>query len=296
MKTFTIGNVDICYEVFGDKNTKNMVLISGLGSQMIRWEDSFCRLLACQGFRVIRFDNRDSGASVFHGHEEIDSGKSIEEQFASLTPHTIPYSLMDMAHDVIGLLDHLKIDKAHIAGRSMGGIIGQLLSSFYPERVITLTVIMSTSLHPDLPPTAPEVLQLMTKPGTDPAANKEQYIRERIYFAEKISGTKYPLDHHHEKALITEELRRSKTPNGIIRQLMAMGSYCYDPEVLKKITVPTLIIHGTDDLIFHPECAKNLAGSVSSSQLVLVDGMGHSIPNELHDFIGKTIVDFTQYQ
>ena len=290
METMRIGNVDLCYEIFGDENTQNIVLISGLGSQMIRWEDSFCNLLADQGFRVIRFDNRDSGASVFHTQEEFDPGKSMEEQFAKLQQHPIPYSLMDMARDIIGLLDYLQIDKAHIVGRSMGGIIGQLLASFYAERVITLTIIMSTSLHPALPPTDPEVLQLMTRPGTDPHTDKEQYIRERIHFAEKISCTKYPLDPHHERALVEEELLRSKTKNGVIRQLIAMGSYQYDPEVLKKITVPTLIIHGMDDLIFRPECAEDLAGSISSSKLVLIDGMGHSIPNQLYDAICNEIV------
>lgn len=291
METVKIGNVDICYEIFGKENTKNMILISGLGSQMIRWENPFCEILVEKGFRVIRFDNRDSGCSVFHTLNTFTSEKNIEQVFSTLTKDEIPYSLMDMVHEVIGLLDHLKITKAHIAGRSMGGIIAQLLGSYFPERVMSLTIIMSTSLNPMLPPPDSEVMALMTRPSADPIADRKEYFKERIFFAEKISGSRYPLDLECETALIEEELQRSRTKNGIMRQLMAMGSYQYNPEVLKKITAPALVIHGTDDLIFHPECGKDIADSIVNSEFVLIDGMGHSISSELHSLICDLISD-----
>lgn len=291
METVKIGNVNLCYEVFGKENTRNIILISGLGSQMIRWEDSFCRLLSDQGFRVIRFDNRDSGSSVFHAAWQAPSGTNIEEVFSTLKKDEIPYSLMDMAQDVIGLFDHLKIDKAHIIGRSMGGIIAQLLGSYFPEKVITLTIIMSTSSNPSLPPPHPEVMGMMTRPSADPVTDRERYFREKIIFAEKISGTLYPLDHGLETALLEEELIRSRTKNGIIRQLLAMGSYQYNPEVLRKIKAPTLIIHGKDDLIFYPECGKDLEVSIPNSKLVMIEGMGHAIPEELYHFICTHILE-----
>lgn len=286
-----MNEVELCYEVLGEENSEAIVLISGLGSQMIRWDLTFCDLLVEKGFKVIRFDNRDSGSSVFNTKKEIPSDKSIEEIFAALTKEGIPYSLMNMANDVIGLLNHLNIEKAHIAGRSMGGIIAQLLGSYYPERVLSLAIIMSTSLNPSLPKPDPEVMAMMTQVSADPVLHKEEYFREKIRFAKKISGSGYIFDSNQEKILLEEELTRSRTKNGIIRQLLAMGSFQYDAELLKKIRVPTLIIHGSDDLIFHPDCGKNIADSIPNAEWLLIEGMGHSIPVELYSFIGNRISD-----
>lgn len=294
MKTVKMNEVELCYEVLGEKNPDTIVLISGLGSQMIRWDHTFCDLLVEKGFRVIRFDNRDSGSSVFNSKREIPSDKSIEEIFAKLSKEGIPYSLMDMADDVIGLLNHLNIEKAHIAGRSMGGIIAQLLGSYYPERVLSLTIIMSTSMNPSLPKPDPEVMAMLTRVSADPILQKEEYLREKIHFAKKISGSGYVFDSNQEKALLEEELIRSRTKNGIIRQLLAMGSFQYNPEVLKKITAPALIIHGTDDLIFHPDCGKDIADSIPGAEWLLIEGMGHSIPADLYSFIGNRISDSTK--
>ncbi len=289
-----MNEAELCYEEFGEKNSDTIVLISGLGSQMIRWDITFCDLLVEKGFRVIRFDNRDSGVSVFNAKREIPAGKSIEEVFGNLSNEGIPYSLMDMANDVIGLLNYLNIEKAHIAGRSMGGIIAQLLGSCYPERVLSLTIIMSTSLNPSLPKPDPEVMAMMTQVSADPVLQKEKYLKEKIRFAKKISGSGYIFDSNLEKALLEEELIRSRTKNGIIRQLLAMGSFQYNPEVLKKISAPALIIHGTDDLIFHPDCGKDIADSIPGAEWLLIEGMGHSIPIELYSFISDRISDLTK--
>ncbi|RKE75557.1 pimeloyl-ACP methyl ester carboxylesterase [Chryseobacterium sp. AG363] len=285
-----MNDVELCYEVFGEKNSDVIVLIPGLGSQMIRWDTTFCDLLVEKGFRVIRFDNRDSGSSVFNSKREIPSDKRIEEIFAMLSKEGISYSLMEMANDVIGLLNHLNIEKAHIAGRSMGGIIAQLLGSYYPERVLSLTIIMSTSMNPSLPKPDPEVMAMMTQVSADPVLQKEEYLREKIRFAKKISGSGYIFDSNQEKALLEEELIRSRTKNGIIRQLLAMASFQYNPEVPKKITAPTLIIHGTDDLIFHPDCGKDIADSIPGAKWLLIEGMGHFIPRELFDTISESMV------
>ncbi|WP_126653600.1 alpha/beta fold hydrolase [Chryseobacterium aureum] len=294
MKTVRIEEVELCYEIFGEGHQQNIVLIPGLGSQMIRWDIKFCTLLVEKGFRVIRLDNRDSGSSVFNTKKEISSGKGIEEVFAEFSNEGVPYSLMDMANDVIGLLDHLKIKKAHVAGRSMGGIIAQLLGSCYPERVLSLTIIMSTSLNPSLPKPDPEVMAMMTQVYHDPVVHKKQYLREKIHFAEKISGSGYAFDPDQEKAFLEEELTRSKTKNGIIRQLLAMGSFQYNVDRLKKIAAPALVIHGTDDLIFHPDCGKDIADCIPSAEWVVIEGMGHSIPVELYGFICERISDLTK--
>lgn len=293
-KIIRTKEVDLCYEIFGEDHQQNIVLIPGLGSQMIRWDIAFCELLVEKGFRVIRFDNRDSGSSVFNSNIEIPSDKNIEEVFAALSKEGIPYSLMDMANDVIRLLDHLNIEKAHIVGRSMGGIIAQLLGSYYPERVLSLTIIMSTSLNPSLPKPDPEVMAMMTQLSADPVLHKDEYFREKIRFAKRISGSKYVFDPNLETVLLEQELTRSKTKNGIIRQLLAMGSFQYDPELLKKITAPALIIHGTDDPIFHLECGKDIADAIPDAELIIIEGMGHSIPAELYDFISNKIKDLAK--
>lgn len=291
MKTVRINRTDLCYEIFGEEHDVPILLISGLGSQMIRWEDSFCELLSGKGFRVIRFDNRDSGCSVFYPEKDLDFNRDIHEIFSSLQKEGIPYSLMDMAEDVIGLMDHLNIEKAHIAGRSMGGIIAQLLGANFPERILTLTIIMSTSLHPALPPADPEVMAMMMKPSADPVSDRALHIREKLDFAHTISGSLYPADPNVETELIEKELSRSSGASFFLRQVIAMGTMQYNPEMLKKIKAPTLIIHGTEDPIFHPDCGKDLARSIPDAELVFIEGMGHSIPRDLFDFISEKISD-----
>lgn len=283
-----INQVNLCYEVFGEYHEQTIVLISGLGSQMIRWDEAFCQLLANQNFRVIRFDNRDSGCSLFRTTKDIDFSQGIPHILSTLTKEDLPYSLMDMAKDVIGLLDYLKIDQAHIAGRSMGGIIAQLLGFYFPDRILSLSLMMSTSLHPSLPPTDPEVMAMMTKRAVDPTVNKDGYLKEKLDFAKKISGT-YALNEAEEIKTIEEELARSKSKHGILRQLLAMGSMEYHQDILQQIYVPVLVIHGTEDLIFHPDCAKDITQSTPNSELMMIEGMGHSIPPELYRFISESI-------
>ncbi|MDH6254123.1 pimeloyl-ACP methyl ester carboxylesterase [Chryseobacterium sp. H1D6B] len=290
-KTVKINNIDLCYEIIGENTCKNIVLIAGLGSQMIRWDNTFCQLLADKGFRVIRFDNRDSGCSIFNERKNFHLNHPIEEVLKDIRRENIPYSLQDMAEDVIGLLDSLKIEKTHIAGRSMGGVIAQLLSSFYPERVQTMSIIMSTSLNPSLPPADPEVMAMMTKPRTDPSVCKENYFKESLAFAEKITGNNYRLDEEQEIKMIDEELSRSQSKGGIFRQLLAMGFYEYNEEILNKITAPVLVIHGTEDPIFHPDCAQDITRSIPNSELLLIEGMGHSIPSELYAVITDAVMN-----
>ncbi len=285
IKNLLLQDTDLYYEVFGQENQPSLVLISGLGSQMIRWDDSFCQLLVQKGFRVIRFDNRDSGMSVFRTEKELSFNGNHREFFTNLKAEDIPYSLMDMAKDVIGLLDELQIDKAHFVGRSMGGIIAQLLGSYFPERVLSLSIIMSTSLNPALPPSDPEIMAMMMKKPVDPNVDKDGYIREKLLFAQKISGDSYAFDESLEIKMTEEELTRSRTKYGIMRQLLAMASYSYHPEVLKRIKVPALVIHGTQDPIFHSDCGKDIADSIPNAKFVGIEGMGHSIPPELYSFI-----------
>ncbi|MDN3694766.1 alpha/beta hydrolase [Chryseobacterium tructae] len=288
-----INGVDLCYEILGAEHQQTIVLISGLGSQMIRWDDPFCQLWVQQGFRVIRFDNRDSGISVFHSENPLHFTGNYQTFLSNMKAEDIPYSLLDMTKDVTGLLDYLQIDKAHFVGRSMGGIIAQLLGSYYPERVLSLTIIMSTSLNPALPSSNPEVMAMMMKPPVDPIADKEGYIKDKLFFAKRISGDLYKLDENLEIEMIEEELNRSTTKDGIIRQLLAIATYQYDQEVLTRIKIPTLVIHGSQDPIFHLDCGKDIADCIPDAQFMLIEGMGHSIPQELYSSIFQKITGLT---
>jgi len=206
MKTImTIGNLELCYEVFGSENAPAIMLLSGLGSQMIRWEQAYCESWVAKGFRVIRFDNRDVGETQFKTDKELVVNKPITEFFATITQEDIPYTLKDMAGDAIALLDHLKIEKAHLIGRSMGGMIAQLIAAHYPTRVISLAIIMSTSMRPGLPAGDARVMQMLMQPRTHPNENKEAYFTESIAFAKLISGGVYLPDETAECALLEAE-------------------------------------------------------------------------------------------
>lgn len=293
MKTVRLGTVDLCYELFGSPQDPTIVLISGLGSQLIRWEDEFCARLVAAGFQVVRFDNRDSGGSVYDVPANFPAVGNVVEAFSQIKPADMPYSLLDMAQDVRRLLDHLQLDRVHIVGRSMGGIIAQLLAAHFPTRVLSICLIMTTSHHPALPPGRADVMALLTSPRPNPLENKAAYLTECYRFACAISGSRYVPDRDSEYAMLEAELARSKTKNGTLRQLLAMGSWTYNADLFVAIKVPTLIIHGTEDPIFHVDSAHDLHRAIAQSELLLLDGMGHNLPVALFEKVTKAIVHNT---
>jgi len=280
MNTAKINGLSLCYEIIGRDTGKNSILISGLGSPMTRWNNDFCERLVEQGYRVIRFDNRDVGQS-----QRIDSeARSIEEAIQILKTGRIPkgaYTLLDMAKDVIALMDELKIEKADLMGRSMGGIIAQIVAAEFPERVQSITLIMTTSLHPDLPQTQPDVLELMLQPSPDRKADPEAYKEHALRFSSRISGSLYPLDKEEEWKWIQEENKRADPPRtlGHLIAIMATG---FDEERFQKIKAPCLVIHGTEDPIFPIECGRDLAKRISNARLLEIEGMGHDLPQTVY--------------
>ncbi|MGV0948831.1 alpha/beta fold hydrolase [Empedobacter falsenii] len=207
-KYINVNGISTCYEQFGEENKECILLISGLGSQMVRWNLDFCRNLMNKGFRVIRFDNRDAGKSTFIEHKVADVGQLMQLLQQGKIPENA-YSLMDMAKDAIGLLDALKIEKSHIVGRSMGGIITQVLAAEFPERVLSATIIMSTSLNPELPQTAPDVMEMMMQKVPDFKTDKEAFRENRLKFAKRISGSLIPFDEDAEWQMLIEENQRA---------------------------------------------------------------------------------------
>ena len=287
MNILKVNDVELAYDSFGNENDEAIILIAGLGTQMIRWTDSFCNMLAERGFRVIRFDNRDVGCSTHFSHYPTMDFNALATALMSGQRPDIPYTLYDMANDAIGLLDALSIDQAHFIGRSMGGMIAQIVASEYPERVLSLTSIMSSTGNPALPQTSPEVMAMMTKPKPNPFEDEAGFLAHSLSFAKRIAGTGYPFEEDAYQALILEEVQRAYDPGSVGRQIAAMAVAGDRRPRLATIKVPVLVIHGVDDPLIDPACGEDTASSIPGAELMLIDGMGHDLPHQLY----KVIVD-----
>lgn len=285
MNILKVNGIDLAYESYGNKTDETILLIAGLGTQMIRWTVPFCEMLVARGFRVIRFDNRDTGLSTHFSHHPTLNFEALANTLMSGQRPDIPYTLNDMSDDAIGLLDALGIRKAHFVGRSMGGMIAQLAASRYPERVLSLTSIMSTTGNPDLPPTSPEIMALMTRPAPNPMEDEEGYLAHSLAFAKRISGTGYPFEADEYRSLIREEVQRAYDPGSVERQIAAIAVSGDRRPHLAKVTVPSLIIHGMDDPMFVPACGKDTAQAISGAEFMLLEGMGHDLPAQLFETV-----------
>jgi len=194
MKFLQANNINIAYDSFGNENDEAILLISGLGAQMIRWTTPFCESLATKGFRVVRFDNRDAGLSTHFTDSPVPDFSALANAVAAGRRPDVPYTLDDMAADAIGLLDALSIDRAHVVGRSMGGMIAQLMASDYPQRVLSLTSIMSSTGNPNLPSAAPDVMAMLTKRAPDPSEDENGFVAHGLAFAKRIAGRGFGFD------------------------------------------------------------------------------------------------------
>ncbi|WP_340023498.1 alpha/beta hydrolase [Paenibacillus sp. FSL K6-1096] len=292
MNIIQTNSIELAYDSFGNDKDEAIILIAGLGTQIIRWTVPFCEQLAARGFRVIRFDNRDTGCSTHYSHYPAMDFNALAAALMSGQRPDMPYMLDDMAGDVIGLLDALGIDLAHVVGRSMGGMIAQLTASKYPDRILSLTSIMSTSGNPTLPQASPEVMGLMTAPGPNPFADEAGFLAHSMAFAKRIAGTGYPFDEEAYRALIAEEVRRAYDPGSVGRQIAAIAVSGDRRPRLAAIQAPALVIHGMDDPLFVPACGEDTASSIPGAELMLVEGMGHDLPPQLYqqtiDAIART--------
>lgn len=291
-----LKNATIYYEVYGVENKETIVLVSGLNTQMTHWEAPFLNMLADEGFRVICFDNRDCGKSTLTTDRHNDTFNFSLNSFLQ-DPEKYPpaYSLHDMADDIRDLLQSLNIEKARIVGRSMGGIIAQLFASRYPAMTQTLTLLMSSSFDPALPKPDDALVRKMTSSSVNFKDNRKAYLKEKIDFMKAIYGSRYILDEEKEQALIIkDEIRQSSMvrPN---RQIIALISYVFNPDLLADIQVPSLVIHGDEDPLFSMEHAIDLKNNISGSQLIIKKGMGHAIPEVLFPSLVKDISDLIKH-
>jgi pimeloyl-ACP methyl ester carboxylesterase len=285
-KTAKVGSVEIAYDTFGNPSSPPMLLIMGLGAQMIRWDDAFCKALAAQGHWVIRFDNRDVGLSTKFDQAGIPNIMSLIQG----NKVEVPYKLKDMAADAVGLLDRLGIKSADIVGVSMGGMIAQSLAIHYPNRVRTLTSIMSSTGNPNLPQTRPEAMQILLAPA---ASNRDDYIANELKAAKVLHGPTYPLDEEYVRNYAERSYDRCYHPQGFPRQLGAILASGSRNEALAKVKIPTLVIHGTADPLVPVEGGKDTAKSIPGAKLLIIEGMGHSFPIEAVPQILQAILQHT---
>jgi pimeloyl-ACP methyl ester carboxylesterase len=276
------------YESIGD-GPETVLLIMGLGAQMTRWSPEFRRRLAARGFRVVSFDNRDVGLS-----EKLDAaglpdmpaviGAAMQGQ-----KPPVAYDLGDMAADAAGLLDALGVEKAHIVGASMGGMIAQLVAADYPQKTLSLTSIMSSSGNRALPPPKPEALAVLNERGPDPQADLEAYLAHSARSAQIIGSPGYPFDaaDHRERALA--DVKRSYYPAGFARQYAGVVASPDRRPKLAGIKAPSVVIHGADDPLVPVEAGRDTAENIPGAALKVIPGMGHDLPPELYDEIVDAI-------
>jgi pimeloyl-ACP methyl ester carboxylesterase len=275
------NGVELAYDRFGNPDDPSILLIAGLGTQMIRWTPSFCEGLTGLGYHVVRFDNRDAGKSTHFGRYGTPDFAALSLALMAGEKPDVPYTLYDMAADAISLLDALEIERAHLVGRSMGGMIAQIMASTYPARTRSLVSIMSTTGNPALPPPLPDAMELMMRPTPDFDSDPAAFLANRLAFHRRIAGTGYPFDTETARDLIVAETRRASNRGGTARQIAAIAVTGDRRPQLAAITVPTLVIHGSDDPLFLPACGQDTAAAIPNAELMLIEGMGHDLPSAL---------------
>jgi len=273
MPNVRANGIDLEYEEIGDPTARPLLLIMGLGAQLIAWDDEFCRQLADRGFRVIRFDNRDVGLST-----KIEAGKvSFIEAIAkglAGEPIEAPYTLDDMADDAAALLDVIGVEAAHVVGASMGGMIAQTMAIQHPEKVLSLTSIMSTTGEPSVgQPTGEAMAVLMNRPAGD-----RQSVVEVHVAAQRIIGSPAHFDEQRVREKSAAAYDRCFYPIGFGRQIVAIAASGTRAERLREVAVPALVIHGTDDPLIQPSGGSHTAEMIPGAELLMLEGMGHDLP------------------
>ncbi len=273
------NGLELAYEETGDPVAPAVLLIMGLGAPLTFWPDAFVDALAAHGFRVVRFDNRDFGLSTkFDGvPADVEIADRKLTRGEAIDP---PYGLPDMARDAIGLLDALNIDKAHIVGSSMGGMIAQIIAADHGERVRSLVSIMSTSGDPDLPQGKPEAMAVFTL-KRPPPEDRPAFIAHAIRCQRAIGSLTLPEAESELRARVERAYDRSNYYEGVPRQLLAVMANGSRVSLLKRIATPALVIHGAEDPLVPPECGKDTAAHIPGAEFMLVEGMGHDFPTPL---------------
>jgi pimeloyl-ACP methyl ester carboxylesterase len=290
MPTITTPNtgIEIFYEDHGDPANEVILLVMGLGAQLTLWPDELVEALVGEGFRVIRYDNRDIGLS-----QKMEGARAPSLPIQLLRkkigfPAKVPYTLKDMADDGIGLLDALGIAQAHVVGASMGGMIVQLMAVHRPERLMSMTSIMSTTGNGKLPQAEKHAMEALIAPlkGMD----EETLVAHGLNIAKNIGSPGFPFDPEQQREKVLKNVRRSVYPAGLPRQLAAIIDDGCRRSRLASVRTPTLVLHGEDDPLVKLEAGEDTARHITAARLVTIPGWGHDIPLPLVPRVANEIV------
>jgi pimeloyl-ACP methyl ester carboxylesterase len=289
------GELKLYYQDMGDIDDPPVLLIMGLGAQLLLWRVAFCEKLVGQGLRVIRYDNRDVGLSSKTAH--CSSGQPLVTRVIRSwlgLPSQAAYALEDMADDAAAVLDHLGIARAHIVGASMGGMIAQIFAGRFPERTKTLGVIFSSNNSPFLPPPAPRALLALLK-GPPPDSPREVIIDNAVRVGNIIGSPRYRTPEQRARAEAAEGYDRNYYPQGVARHFGAVLGSGSLVRYNRRTVAPTVVIHGRADKLMRPFGGRAIARAIGGARLVLFNGMGHDLPQGLWDqVIGVLTSNFAQ--
>lgn len=276
-QTATVSpGVELCYQTFGDPAGEPLLLVMGLGGPMNWWNADLCRMLAESGFHVIRYDNRDTGRSS-RMTGTVDRAALIKAFLGARVP--TPYGLEDLAADAFGLLDHLGIESAHLCGVSMGGMIVQTMAISRPGRVRSLVSIMSSTGAKRVGWQDPRIVPAMLAARSN---TREAYLERSVRMGALIGSPAYPEPVEANRARAAETWERGVSPEGVVRQMLAVVTQRDRTRRLRELRIPAAVIHGMEDRMVHPSGGRATARAIPGAPLLLIPGMGHDLPVELH--------------
>ena len=283
------NGITIEYELAGPAEGPVLLMIHGVGAQLVRWPQALCDKFANAGFRTLRFDNRDVGlSSHMDGAPVPDIGTVVEARRQGREPQ-LPYTLSDIARDTVGLLDALGIDAAHVLGVSLGGMVAQVMAIEHRHRVLSLNVMMSQSGNPDLPPSNPDAMAILAKLAPDPREDREAYLSHQVLLNRTLGSPDYPAPEAELRNFAAITADRAWNPAGQARQLAAARGASDRRLQLRELSVPALVIHGVDDPLIPVAGGADIARNIKGAWLLEVNGMGHDIPAELIDLFVASV-------
>ncbi len=290
MASLEANGIRIEYDTFGDRAARPLLLIMGLGAQMLLWEEEFCAALAERGHFVVRFDNRDIGLSTKLEHAGVPNPFELMQKASSGQTLDVPYTLDAMADDAAGVLEALDLESAHVCGASMGGMIAQTLAYRHPARVRSLVSIMSTTGDPSLPQAAPEAMAVLLSP---PPATRAEAVEQGVKTWRVIGSPGFPFDEERVRRRAGALYDRCFYPEGVARQLAAILAHGNRRPHLARVAAPTLVIHGAADPLVPLAGGRDTAEAIPGAALLVIEGMGHDLPPEAWPRIVGAIAEHT---
>lgn len=290
MPNINANNIQIEYDTFGNPTDPALLMVMGLGAQMIAWDEVLCEKLASTGLFVIRYDNRDVGLSSHFREAGEPDMEALVMALLSGSDTGLAYTLDDMAADGIALLDALDIPAAHICGASMGGMIAQAMAINHPQRILSLTSIMSSTGNPELPPANPEAMAAL---GSERKDDPEHAAQRAVEISGIIGSPGFTRDEARIRRKALESYNRGHDPAGVMRQMAAIMAHGDRRAGLQQLTLPCLVIHGTDDPLVPLTGGIDTHESIKGSTLLEIPGMGHDLPVGIWDQVVGAIAELT---